>query len=109
LAIAALPATVNAVEPETNPDLAIINAVPDACDEAKPLDPVVLLIKATEGVEEVQMADMVRFCIVLSVYVPVAVNCSVVPTAILESAGATVIETNATGVTVSCVDCKKPP
>ncbi len=46
---------------------------------------------------------VVRFCVEPSVYVPVAVNCSVSPLATLGLAGVTAIETSAAGRTVSVV------
>jgi len=44
------------------------------------------------------------FCALLSVYVPVAVNCCVIPVAIEGSAGVTAIETNVAGLTVRLVE-----
>ena len=46
----------------------------------------------------------VRSCVVLSVYVPVAVNCCSVPGAIDGFAGVTAIDTRTAGVTVSVVE-----
>ncbi len=63
-----------------------------------------LLIVAVEGVSEDHVAVPVRFCVVFSVNVPVAVNCWLVPFAIDGAAGVTAIETSAAEVTVSVVD-----
>ena len=55
---------------------------------------------AVDGVEEVQTTLDVMFCVEASLKVPVAVNCFVVPTAMLEFAGVTAIETSVAPVTV---------
>ena len=59
---------------------------------ANPFDPAALLISAIAVFEESQVTDVVRFCVVLSEYVPVAVNCWVVPGAMLGPAGVTAID-----------------
>lgn len=56
---------------------------------------------ATAGEEEVQSTEAVTSCVLESLKVPVAANCFVVPTAILEFAGVTLIETRVAAVTVS--------
>jgi hypothetical protein len=56
---------------------------------------------ATVGVAEFHVTEVVRFCVLLSVYVPVAVNCCVRPLAIEGLAGVTAIDTSAGAVTVS--------
>ena len=53
---------VNVVVPETLPDRAVIVDVPVAKAVAIP----VLLMEATAGLEELQVADVVRFCVLLS-------------------------------------------
>src|SRR3954449_1632512 len=59
------------------------------------------LIVATVAFEEVQMTELLRSCVLLSVNVPVAVSCSVKPM-ISELLGAvTVIDCRAAAVTVS--------
>jgi hypothetical protein len=63
-----------------------------------------LLIDATLVSEELQVTKVVKFCVELSVYVPVALNCWFVPLAIHGFAGVTPIETSVAGVTVSPVD-----
>ena len=59
------------------------------------------MIVAVAGVEEVQTATAVMSCVEESVNVPVAVNCFVVPTAMLEFAGVTAIETRVAAEIVS--------
>ncbi len=71
--------------------------VPVPTPVAKP----VLVIVATVVVPEFHVTLAVRFCVLLSVYVPVAVNCSVNPFAIDGFAGVTAIDTKVAAVTVS--------
>ena len=63
----------------------------------------VLLIVATVVDEEFHVAVLVRFCVVPSLKVPVAVNCSVFPMAIEGFAGVTAMDASVAGVTVSVV------
>jgi hypothetical protein len=67
--------TVSVVDPETLPDAAVIVVVPAAADVANPLLPAALLMVATPVEEELQVTVFVRFCVVLSEYVPTAANC----------------------------------
>ena len=67
--------TVNVVAPEMAPDVAMIVVLPGEAAMAFPLEPVVLLIVATDVSDELQVTDVVRSRVELSVYVPVAVNC----------------------------------
>jgi hypothetical protein len=63
--------TVNVIEFEVTPfELAVITDVPALTAVARPVAPIV----ATPGVAEFHSAVLVRFCVVESVYVPVAVN-----------------------------------
>ncbi len=55
--------------------VAVIVVAPVAALEASPSLPPALLMVATAGEDELQVAVVVRSCVVLSVYVPVAVNC----------------------------------
>jgi hypothetical protein len=55
----------------------------------------VALIVAILVAEEVHVAVLVRFCVLLSEKVPVAVNCFVAPFAIEGLAGVTAMETSA--------------
>jgi hypothetical protein len=92
--------TVMTVELLTVPDVAVMLAVPCPAPVATPA----LLIVAVAGVSDVHVAVLVRFCMLPSVYVPIAVNCCVVPRAIEGVGGVTAIETSAAAVTVSTVD-----
>ncbi len=58
--------TVRIVEPEILPDLAVIVVVPAAFEMAVPFDPAPLLMVATDAAEELQVADVVMFCVLLS-------------------------------------------
>jgi hypothetical protein len=96
--------TVRMVDPLIEPDVAVIVAVPCPTVAANPVVAPILLIVAVVGVSEVHCTVEVRFCVLPSVYVPVAVNCSVGPTAIEGVAGVIAIVTRAAAVTVSTVD-----
>src|SRR4051812_37541608 len=63
---------------------------------------------ATFVSEEVQLTEFVRFCVLPSLYVPVAVYCCVVPRAIDAPAGFSAIEIN-DGVTVRLVEPEIDP
>ena len=63
-----------------------------------------LLIVAVAGVSELHCTVPVIFCVLPSVYVPVAVNCCVIPRARVGIAGVTAIETRTAGVTVRVVE-----
>src|SRR5437667_1903800 len=93
--------TVSVVLPETPPKVAVIVVVPAATDVARPCDPPALLIVATAVLDELQVTWVVRSCVVLSLKVPVAVNCWVVPIGIPGVVGVTVIEARVAAVTVS--------
>ncbi len=97
--------TVNVVFLETVPTVAVIAVVPTSTDVARPA----LLIVATSGLDELQVTCVVRFCVVLSEKVPVAVNCCVVPLAMLGFAGVTAMDTSVAGVTVNVVFPEIPP
>jgi len=58
---------------------------------------------------ELQVTELVRFCVLESLYVPVAVNCCVAPVASELLAGVTAIETNTGAVTVRLVEPPIPP
>ena len=63
-----------------------------------------LVIVATEVVAEAHVTCDVRFCVLLSLKVPVAVNCCVRPFEIVGLAGVTAIDCNVAAVTVSTVE-----
>jgi hypothetical protein len=89
--------TVSPVEPLIEPKAAWMVVLPVAKLVTRPW----LLTVAAEGFEEVQTAEAETSCVLLSLNVPVAVNCLVVPTAMVELAGVTAIETKLAPVTVS--------
>lgn len=90
------------VEPVILPEVAVIVADPEVKVEvASPCDPGVLLTSATTVFEELQVTDMVKFWKVLSENAPVAMNCIVIPGAMLVVAGVTDSETNTGGGTGS--------
>ncbi|HZW93196.1 MAG TPA: hypothetical protein VFF64_09615, partial [Candidatus Eremiobacteraceae bacterium] len=95
--------TVKDAEPLIVPDLAVMVALPGATAVASPA----LLIVATAAFDEVQVAVLVRFCVVPLLYVPVAVNCCVYPAATEGVAGVTAIETRigAVPVPLKATDC----
>ena len=89
--------TVSPVDPLTAPKTALIVLLPAITLVRRPWP----LIVAAAGFEEVQTADPVTSCVLLSLNVPVAANCFVVPTAMLEFAGVTAIEIKLAPVMVS--------
>jgi hypothetical protein len=96
--------TVSVVVPLTEPELAVMFALPTPTLLATPgVGPPVLIV-LTPGVSELHSTVSVMFCVLPSVYVPVAVNCSVVPSGITGTAGVTAIDTSAAGLTVTVVD-----
>src|ERR1700735_2504679 len=92
--------TVRVVEPLIAPETALIVLVPGATPVAIP--PVVMV--ATPVVAELQVTELVRFCVELSENVPVAVNCCFAPALIEGLAGVTAIDTSVAAVTVRVVE-----
>jgi hypothetical protein len=90
--------TVTKVDPDIDPDVALMFAVPALMLVTNPFFTV-----AAEFVSEDQVAEVVRSWVLPSVNVPVAVNCWVVPATREGFAGVTAIETNDAAVTVSVV------
>ena len=68
---------------------------------AAPVARPVALMLAVAGLEEVQVAVFVRFCVLPSLKVPVAVNWMLVPFAIEELLALTLIDCRVAAVTVS--------
>jgi len=93
--------TVRLVDPVTAPIVAVISAVP--CPTVV-TSPVVFPIVATVSVSELHCTVLVITCVLPSLYVPVAVNCCVVPKAIDGEAGVMAMDTNVAVVIVSVVD-----
>ena len=58
--------TVSVADPDMPPDIAVIVVVPAATAVASPLEPEALLTVATPVVDELQVAEAVRFCVVPS-------------------------------------------
>src|SRR5580658_3541776 len=80
--------TVNTVEPEIDPEVALIELVPTPAPVARPPAAIV----AVEVVAEAHVTEAVRFCVLLSLNVPVAVNCCLFPRVIEGFAGVTEME-----------------
>src|SRR5262249_34235660 len=93
------------VEPVTAPEVALMVVVPAATAVARPWVPLVLLMVAVPVTDEAHVTDVVRFWVLPSLNVPVAVNCWVAPTPIEGLAGVTAIDCSAGGgVTGSTVE-----
>ncbi len=92
--------TVKVAEPLIVPEAAVIVALPCATLVASPP----LLTVAIVVAEEVQVAVVVRVCVVPLLYVPVAANCCVLPAATEAVAGVTEIEVSTGAVTVSVAE-----
>ena len=92
--------TVSKVEPLIDDDVAVTVEVPTPAALARPE----ALIVAVVVVPEDQVTLEVRFCVVPSLNVPVAVNCCVAPLAIDGFAGVTAIDCSVAAVTVSAVE-----
>lgn len=93
--------TVSDVLPEIIPLLTEMLVLPTLLELARPAEPAALLTVAMLVLLEDQITCVVRFCVKLSVYVPVAVNCSVNPLGMLGFAGVTAMDTKLAAVTVS--------
>jgi hypothetical protein len=87
-------------EAAIEPEVAVMVALPTPAPVANPLSAMVAI--AVE--EEFQLTEAVRSCVLLSLYVPVAVNCCVVPFAIEAVAGVTDKEVKTGGVTVNVAE-----
>lgn len=88
--------TVRPVDPEIAPKVAVIVELPVLELVASPA----ALIAAAAGFEELQTTEPETSCVLLSLNAPVAANCLVVPTAMLELAGLTAIDISVAPVTV---------
>jgi hypothetical protein len=93
--------TVSVAEPDMLENVAVMSVDPSATAVAKPFELDVLLIVATPGFDEVQVAHVTKSCLVLSANVPVAANCSVVPLAMLAVGGVNAIDVSAEEVSVA--------
>src|SRR5438046_3782384 len=81
------------------PEVALIVVLPCLRAVARPTD----VIVATLVVDEVQVTELVRFWLLPSVYLPVAVYCTLVAIFTVWLAGVTVIDTRDAGPTVKVV------
>jgi hypothetical protein len=91
---------VSVVDPVMLSEVAVIMVEPlvEVAAVTRPCEPMALLIVAIPVDDESQVTDAVRFRLLLSMNVPVAVNCAVVPGAMLELTGSTERDTSAAGV-----------
>jgi hypothetical protein len=71
IAVATGAVNVSKVEPLIDPTVALIVVVPSATSVASPS----LTMVATPGFEELQVTELVKFCVLPSLSKPVAVNC----------------------------------
>ena len=107
LTVAALPEAVKLPEITAVIDSCFDPLIPDwvaeivVCPTASPVARPVPLTLATVVVDELHVTEFVRVCVLPSLNVPVAVNCFVVPTAMLELMGVTAMDTNVAPDTVS--------
>lgn len=96
--------TVKVVVPVMAPVVAVTVMLPISTAVPSPCEPAALLTVATELSDDDHVVVAVRSWVVLSVYVPVAVNCWVVPFALVGFVGVTLIETSVAAVTVKFVE-----
>ncbi len=104
LSVAAV--TVSWVFPDLPSKAAVMVVEPTLMAVASPSVPAALLTATTVSLEEVHATCVVRSWVVLSEYMPVAVNCKVNPLAMLWMAGVTSIELSVAAVTVNEVSPK---
>jgi len=95
--------TVSVTEFVTDPDVAVMVELPGPPLDASP--PVTL---ATRGFDEVQVAELVKSCVLPSLKVPVAVNCCVAPKAITGFTGVTAMDCSAAPAIVSVAEPLMP-
>ena len=96
---------VRVVEPLTERTVALIVVVPAVKLEASPLESTL----ATPELDEFQVAVPVRSCVLLSLYVPVAVNCWALPTSMDGLTGLTAMLVNTAVLTVSTAELLTEP
>jgi hypothetical protein len=97
--------TVSVVEPCTSAEVAVIVVLPITSASDSP--PAVIV--ATAGAEELHVAEEVKFWVLPSPYVPVAVNCTDNPAGSVPLAGITAIETRVGEPAVTNVDPQIAP
>ena len=101
--------TVTVVVPDTPAKVALTVALPTALPDTTPWLGAVLLTAATDGAEETQVTNAVRFWVVPSEKSPVAMSCRLVLLAIEMLGGVMVIALSTTDVTVKVVAADTPP
>ena len=101
--------TVTVVVPDTPAKVALIVALPAALPVTRPWLGAVLLTATTDGAEETQVTNAVRFWVVPSEKSPVAMSCRLVLLAIEIFGGVIVIALSTTDVTVKVVAADTPP
>ena len=80
---------------------AVIDAEPGEAPVTKPCRLTALLIVATDAGEEAQVTSVVKFCVLESANVPVAVSGSETPSGTLAGDGLTAMETKGEDVTIT--------
>ena len=85
--------------PCTAPEVAVIVVIPTISPLASPAELIVAI-----GAPELHIADEVKFCVLPSVYVPVAQNCTDKPAGTVPLAGVTPMDISAGGPTVSVAE-----
>jgi hypothetical protein len=88
--------TAKTTEPVIEPEAAVIVVVPGVTLVAYPAAPIV----ATAGIDDPQVADCVKSCVLPSVYVPTASNACPVPSGIAAPLGVIAMETNVAPATL---------
>jgi hypothetical protein len=92
--------TLSVADAVMEPELAMMVALPTPAPVASPL----LAIVATAVEDELQITVLVRSCVLPSLYVPVAVNCWLVPFAIVALEGVTDSDVSTAGATVNVAE-----
>ncbi len=84
--------TVRVVDPTTPANVAVMVEVPGATPMTMPELPMATLTVATDGADEVHVTELVRFCVLPSANVPVAVYCIATCAGKLEATGVTAMD-----------------
>ena len=106
IAVSTAEVTVSVLDPLTRlaGSVAVTVVAPTETLVPRPWLPGALLTVATVSSEELHVTESVRSCVESSLYVPIAVNCCVVPSAMDGSVGVTSSEVSTAAVTVSVVE-----
>lgn len=95
--------------PTTPAKTAVTVAVPAATPVARPFVPPVSPTVATDAGDDVHVAAFVRFCVLPSRNVPMALNCVLICAGIVAVAGVMAIEFNAVASTIKFAELLIPP